>query len=122
MKKIYFLFLLCSTISFAQTVTITKIVETQCQSQARLIELYVDGTVNLGSFDLNIVNGDFSAWNNIGFGNLNQVTMTDQFFYVVRSTSESDVAAEFPNLTLSYDKESGGFNAFAVSGSTNGDK
>ena len=122
MKKIYFLFLLCSTISFAQTVTITKVVETQCASQARLVELYVDGTLDLANFDIEIVNGNIDAWNNVALGDINGVVLSDQFFYFIRNTGTDDIAAEFPSTTFDYDPQSSGFNAIAVAASSNGDK
>lgn len=108
--------------NFAQTVTITKVVETGCASQARLVEVYVDGTLDLGDFDLNIANGQFTAFNNIGLGDVNGVMVSDQFFYFIRATSEADIAAEFPSTTFNYTSGTSGYNAIAVSATSNGDK
>jgi hypothetical protein len=47
MKKLYFLLFLISLNSFAQNVTITKVIETGCATPfVKTVELYVDGTVN----------------------------------------------------------------------------
>jgi hypothetical protein len=101
MKKKYFLFtfLVLSFVSFAQNVTITKIIETDCSSPfVKSVELYVDGTVN---FATNVIlnymkNG--AAWGAeqidvSGFG-----TISDKFIYIVRDLAL--MQTEFPGTTF----------------------
>jgi len=84
---------------FAQNVTITKIIETDCLNPfLKSIELYVDGTVD---FTTNVVlnymqNG--AAWTDFqidvsGFG-----VQSDKFIYIVRDLDL--MKAEFPSITF----------------------
>lgn len=126
MKKIYFLFLFISVGSFAQNVTITKIIETGCATPfVKTVELYVDGTVNFANFGadatpntaddeviLNYMNNG-SPWaaNQIDISALG--TVTDAFVYIVRDIALME--AEFPSTTFNAS------NTVVTATATNGD-
>ena len=117
MKKLYFLFLLLLTFSsFAQNVTITKIIETGCPDPfVKTVELYVDGTVNFanpGEVVLNyMLNGAPWAANQIDISSLG--TVTDSFVYIVRDIPL--MQSEFPSTTFNAS------NTVVVTTATNGD-
>ena len=101
MKKNYFLFtfLVLSFVSFAQNVTITKIIETDCSSPfVKSVELYVDGTVNFATdVTLNYMqNGD--PWSNIQIDVSSFGTISNKFIYIVRDLAL--MQAEFPGTTF----------------------
>ena len=101
MKKNYFLFtfLVLSFVSFAQNVTITKIIETDCSSPfVKSVELYVDGTVNFATdVTLNYMqNGD--PWSNIQIDVSSFGTISNKFIYIVRDLVL--MQAEFPGTTF----------------------
>jgi hypothetical protein len=116
MKKLYFLFtfLLLSFVSFAQNVTITKIIETDCgDPYVKTIELYVDGTVDFSTeVVLNFMNNG-KAWseNQIDVSGLGVIS--DQFVYIVRDIAL--MQAEFPGTT--FDDS----NTIVTGTATNGD-
>jgi hypothetical protein len=116
MKKNYFLFtfLLLSFVSFAQNVTITKIIETDCGNPyVKSVELYVDGTVDFSTeVVLNFMNNG-KAWseNQIDVSGLGVIS--DQFVYIVRDIAL--MQAEFPGTT--FDDS----NTIVTGTATNGD-
>ena len=101
MKKNYFLFtfLVLSFVSFAQNVTITKIIETDCSSPfVKTVELYVDGTVD---FSTEVVvnfmqNGKAWSENQIDVSALGVIS--NQFVYISRDFTL--MQAEFPGTTF----------------------
>ena len=101
MKKNYFLFtfLVLSFVSFAQNVTITKIIETDCPGPwVKSIELYVTGTVNFETdVTLNYMQ-NAKAWseNQLDVSGLGVVS--DQFVYIVRDIAL--MQAEFPGTNF----------------------
>ena len=126
MKKLYFLFLLISFGGFAQNITITKIIETECADPfVKTVELYVDGTVNFANFGADttqntaddevilnyMLNGAPWADNQIDISALG--TVTDAFVYIVRDIPL--MQAEFPSTTFD------ATNTVVVGTSTNGD-
>jgi hypothetical protein len=116
MKKKYFLFafLLTSLVGFAQNVTITKIIETDCSSPfVKTVELYVDGTVNFSTDVVVNYMQNGAAWseNQIDVSALG--TITDSFVYLVRDLDL--MKAEFPSTTFD------ATNTVVVGSSTNGD-
>jgi len=121
MKKNYFLFtfLVLSFVSFAQNVTITKIIETDCSSPfIKTVELYVTGTVDFASdVIVNIQTNSNTDWNPLsasgGAGLSGLGTVTDSFVYLVRDISL--MQAEFPSSTFD------NTNSVVVTASTNGD-
>ena len=117
MKKLYFLFTLLLTFNgFGQNVTITKIIETPCGTPfLKIVELYVDGTVNFTSdVKINNMNGG-GAWNNnIDASALGEVT--DKFVYL--TTDLTLMVAEFPNTVFD---SSNHVACFTTSNATNGD-
>ena len=101
MKKNYFLFtfLVLSFVSFAQNVTITKIIETDCGAPyVKSVELYVDGTVDFSTeVVLNYMqNGD--PWSNIQIDVSSFGTISNKFIYIVRDIAL--MQAEFPGTTF----------------------
>jgi hypothetical protein len=120
MKKLYFLFTLLLTFNgFAQNVTITKIIETDCSNPfIKTVELYVTGTVDFASdVIVNIQTNSNTAWNPLsasgGAGLSGLGTVTDSFVYLVRDISL--MQAEFPSSTFD------NTNSVVVTASTNGD-
>ena len=116
MKKNYFLFtfLVLSFVSFAQNVTITKIIETDCSSPfVKTVELYVDGTVDFSTeVVLNFMkNGKAWSENQIDVSALGVIS--NQFVYILRDISL--MQAEFPGTTFDAS------NTITTSTSTNGD-
>ena len=116
MKKLYILLFLmfASFSSYAQNVTITKIIETGCSSPfLKSVELYVDGTVDFSTdVVLNYMqNGAPWADNQIDISALG--TITDSFVYIVRDIAL--MQAEFPSTTFDAS------NTVVVTNSTNGD-
>ena len=101
MKKNYFLFtfLLLSFVGFAQNVTITKIIETDCgDPYVKSVELYVDGTVD---FSTEVVvnfmqNGKAWSENQIDVSALGLIS--NQFVYISRDFTL--MQAEFPGTTF----------------------
>ena len=101
MKKNYilFTFLVLSFVSFAQNVTITKIIETDCGAPyVKSVELYVDGTVDFSTeVVLNYMqNGD--PWSNIQIDVSSFGTISNKFIYIVRDIAL--MQAEFPGTTF----------------------
>jgi hypothetical protein len=102
MKKLYFLFLFISLQAFSQNVTITKIIETDCNVDPsrflKAVELYVDGTVDFSSeVTVNFMqNGGAWAASQIDVSALG--TITDKFVYIVREIPL--MQAEFPSITF----------------------
>lgn len=114
MKKLYFLFLLMSIGSFAQNVTITKVIESDCSDPfVKSVELYVNGTVDFSTeVVLNfMLNGKAWADNQIDVTGLG--TQTDSFVYIVRDIAL--MQAEFPSITFNAS------NTVVTDASTNGD-
>lgn len=111
--------LLITAMSFAQkSVSITKIIETDCNPYVKTVELYVDGTVDFSTeVQLNyMLNG--GLWSDIqidvsGFG-----TISNKFIYIVRDVSY--MQAEFPNTLFETDSSLTGFNTIVTTTSTNG--
>jgi len=98
MKKyiVVFLFLVPCMIFAQNTVSITKIIESDCSSPfVKSVELYVDGTVDFSTnVQLNYMQNG-GLWSDIqidvsGFG-----VITDKFIYIIRDLSL--MQAEFPN-------------------------
>ena len=101
MKKKYFLlaFLLTSLVGFAQNVTITKIIETDCPSPfLKSIELYVDGTVDFSTDVVLNYMQNGGAWASIQIDVLGFGVQTDKFIYIVRDLDF--MKAEFPSITF----------------------
>ena len=116
MKKNYFLFtfLVLSFASFAQNVTITKIIETDCGAPyVKSVELYVDGTVDFSTeVVLNFMqNGKAWSENQIDVSGLGVIS--DQFVYIARDIAL--MQAEFPGTTFDAS------NTIITSSATNGD-
>jgi hypothetical protein len=116
MKKNYFLFtfLLLSFVSFAQNVTITKIIETDCGDPfVKSVELYVDGTVDFSTeVVLNFMQNG-KAWSGIQIDVSGLGVISDQFVYIARDIAL--MQAEFPGTTFDAS------NTIITSSATNGD-
>ena len=116
MKKLYFLFtfLLLSFVSFAQNVTITKIIETDCGDPfVKSVELYVDGTVDFSTeVVLNFMQNG-KAWSGIQIDVSGLGVISDQFVYIARDIAL--MQAEFPGTTFDAS------NTIITSSATNGD-
>jgi hypothetical protein len=116
MKKNYFLFtfLVLSFVSFAQNVTITKIIETDCSDPfVKTVELYVDGTVDFSTeVVLNFMQNG-KAWSEKQIDASGLGVISDQFVYIARDIAL--MQAEFPGTT--FDDS----NTIITSLSTNGD-
>ena len=99
MKKIYLYFLLSPIIAFAQSVSITKIIESDCSSPfVKSVELHVTGTVDFGSeVTLNYMQNG-SPWENTQIDISALGVITDSFVYIVRDIDL--MQAEFPNTTF----------------------
>ena len=116
MKKNYFLFtfLVLSFVSFAQNVTITKIIETDCGDPfVKSVELYVDGTVDFSTeVVLNFMQNG-KAWSGIQIDVSGLGVISDQFVYIARDIAL--MQAEFPGTTFNAS------NTIITSLATNGD-
>ena len=101
MKKNYFLFtfLVLSFVSFAQNVTITKIIETDCGAPyVKSVELYVDGAVNFATdVTLNYMQNG-GLWSSIQIDVSSFGTISNKFVYIVRDLAL--MQAEFPGTTF----------------------
>ena len=99
MKKIYFLFLI-STLGYSQSVSITKIIETDCASPyIKTVELYVSGTIDFANDPVTV---DFmsngGSWSNTRFDLTTLGSVTDSYIYLVRDIAL--MQADFPSITF----------------------
>jgi hypothetical protein len=114
MKKIYFLFLI-STLGYSQSVSITKIIETDCASPyIKTVELYVSGTIDFANDPVTV---DFmsngGSWSNTRFDLTTLGSVTDSYIYLVRDIAL--MQADFPSITFDAS------NTISVGSATNGD-
>jgi len=121
MKKyiVVFLFLVPCMIFAQNTVSITKIIESDCSSPfVKSVELYVDGTVDFSTnVQLNYMQNG-GLWSDIqidvsGFG-----VITDKFIYIIRDLSL--MQAEFPNTIFETNNALAEFNTIITGTATNG--
>jgi hypothetical protein len=120
MKNFYFLLFFLPFICLAQTVSITKIIETDCSAPyVKTVELYVTGTVDFSTeVQLKYMEngGLWGADKEIavaGFGSI-----TDRFIYIVRDVVM--MQAEFPSITFETNASVEGFNTIVTNTATNG--
>lgn len=99
--------------AFAQSVSITKIIESNCSSPfVKSVELYVDGTVDFGTeVQLNYMQNG-SSWSDIQIDISTLGVITDSFVYIVRDIAL--MQAEFPSSTFDTS------NTVVVNTATNG--
>lgn len=120
MKKFYFLLFFLPVICFAQTVSITKIIETDCSAPfVKTLELYVTGTVDFRTeVQLNYMEngGLWGADKELEVADF--ASITDRFIYIVRDVAM--MQAEFPSITFETNASVTGFNTIVTNTATNG--
>lgn len=99
MKKIYFfLFLFILNFStFAQSAIITSIIDGTCNSgtHPRIIEIYIDGTMDVSSLHLQMQRPNLTAW--LGTDNIGIGEYSNEFIYIVNDLDYFD--AEYPGIS-----------------------
>ncbi len=101
-----FIALFISVTSYSQSVKITSMIEADCpigETALRLIELYVDGTVDVTNLKIQFQQSANDFWvinNTIGIGEY-----TDTFLYVVNDTDVFDT--EFPGIRTALNTTTG---------------
>jgi len=120
MKKFHFLLFFLPFICLAQTVSITKIIETDCSAPfVKTVELYVTGTVDFSTeVQLKYMEngGLWGADKEIAVAGF--VSITDRFIYIVRDVAM--MQAEFPSITFETNASVEGFNTIVTNTATNG--
>jgi hypothetical protein len=120
MKKFYFLLFFLPFICFSQTVSITKIIETDCSAPyVKTVELYVTNTVDFSTeVELKYMEngGLWGADKEIEVADFGSIT--DRFIYIVRDVAM--MQAEFPSITFETNASVEGFNTIVTNTATNG--
>lgn len=117
MNKIYslILLLLISFQGISQSISITKIIETDCGSPyVKSVELYVSGTIDFANDPASVhYMNNGKAWNETEFDLTPLGSVTDSHIYIVRDIAT--MQAEFPSVT--FDSS----NTITDGNATNGD-
>ncbi|MDB9720891.1 T9SS type A sorting domain-containing protein [Winogradskyella sp.] len=119
-KNIAFYLFLIPILSFAQnSVSITKIIESDCSNPfVKSVELYVDGSVDFSSeVQLNYMQNG-GLWSDIQINVSDFGVISDKFIYIIRDLGL--MQAEFPNTIFETNSAFPEFNTIITGTSTNG--
>ena len=111
MKKLYFLLLIATTLTYGQSPVLTAVIDGPCTGGLpKILEIYASGTVNFTQYTLQNQTNANTTWG--ASQDLSALgTRTNEFVYVLLTNANLAIATtEFPNITALNSLESSTLN------------